>query len=237
MTNCWFWERKELFTWNKKHFASILIKCLSLKQTKTAILEGESPTLVLSTKEKVKWHKACKREVVLFLYKTNSWYVVLEILHEQLLGFYFFIACFFLHTEKEIEIEMERERLKDREWRMNVSWITNGINTQFLVPKYDPDLSPWYARFLFNWKSINSSLPLFIRRDLGTGQFVCRDKTFIYHICYENITKYLLWSQERDRSWTEQYARKKNVLNETNKEHSLKVSRTARKSKGKDLKI
>ena len=30
-------------------------------------------------------------------------------------------------------------------------------------------------------------LPLFIRRDLGTSQSVCRDKNFSYHICYENI--------------------------------------------------
>ena len=30
-------------------------------------------------------------------------------------------------------------------------------------------------------------LPLFIRRDLGTSQSVCRKKKFSYHISYENI--------------------------------------------------
>ena len=33
----------------------------------------------------------------------------------------------------------------------------------------------------------HGQLPLFICRDLQTSQPVCRDKSFDYHICYENI--------------------------------------------------
>ena len=34
-------------------------------------------------------------------------------------------------------------------------------------------------------------MSLFIRRDLGTTQFICRDKKFFsYYTCYENLTKY-----------------------------------------------
>ena len=46
----------------------------------------------------------------------------------------------------------------------------------------------------------NHSLPLFIRKDLGTSQSV-GTKKFSYHICYENIGRKdskTLWSQETD---------------------------------------
>ena len=126
MTNCWFWERKELFTWNKKHFASILIKCLSLKQTKTAILEGESPTLVLSTKEKVKWHKACKREVVLFLYKTNSWYVGFRNRTWAVTRLLFFYCLLFLtHRERD------RDRDGERDWKIeSEEWMSHELRME-----------------------------------------------------------------------------------------------------------
>ena len=57
-------------------------------------------------------------------------------------------------------------------------------------------------------------LPLFIGRDLGTSQSICRGKNFSYHICYENIGRKngkILTSQETVRSWTdrtEQYQNK-----------------------------
>ena len=118
MTNCWFWELKELFTWNKKHFASILIKCLSLKQTKTTILEGESPILVLRTKEKVKWHKACKREAVLFLYKTNSTWAVTRLL---------FFYCLFFLTHRE----RDRDRGRERDWKIETEeWMSQELRME-----------------------------------------------------------------------------------------------------------
>ena len=67
-------------------------------------------------------------------------------------------------------------------------------------------------------------------------------KNFSYHICYKSIfvTKYSKVKKQADHGQTElsNMLVKKNLLNEINKkEHSLKVSRTAGKSKGKYLKI
>ena len=126
MTKCWFWERKELFTWNKNHFASILSICLSLKQTKTTILEGESPTLVLRTKEKVKWHKACKREAVLFLYKINSWYVGFRNPTWAVTRLLFFYCLLFLtHRERD------RDRDGERDWKIESGeWMSHELRME-----------------------------------------------------------------------------------------------------------
>ena len=45
-----------------------------------------------------------------------------------------------------------------------------------------------------------SLLPLFIRKDLGTTQFVCQDKKiFSYHSYYENLAKYSWVKKQADR--------------------------------------
>ena len=62
-------------------------------------------------------------------------------------------------------------------------------------------------------------LPLFIRRDLGTSQSVCRDKKFLATIFVMKTAKYsrvINLSRNRKTIWTErteQYARKENEIN------------------------
>ena len=86
-------------------------------------------------------------------------------------------------------------------------------------------------------------MPLFIRRDLELVNLFVGTKNVRYHICYENIeadniAKYSEVKRQTDHGETElSNMLVKNVLNEIKKEHSLKVSRTAGKSKGKCLKI
>ena len=65
-------------------------------------------------------------------------------------------------------------------------------------------------------------------------------KNFSYHIYYEKIAKYSRVKRQTDHEHTEltNMLVNKSVLNEINKkEHSLKVSRTEGRLKGKHLKI
>ena len=74
---------------------------------------------------------------------------------------------------------------------------------------------------------ISKTIAAFNTQGPGTSQSVCREKHFNYHICYENIGRKhskILKNQETNRPWTdrtEQYARKKSVVNEIKKESTL----------------
>ena len=60
--------------------------------------------------------------------------------------------------------------------------------------------NPTFSGHCFYMKT--NILPLFIRRSLGTNQFVCRDKKVLasYHVCYEKKAKYSRAKRQIDRT-------------------------------------